>query len=48
MSNFDQPINKKLTFTGKYTDGEQKRKNPRIPVEIKGSYVYTMSNTTND
>jgi len=40
MDGFDKSKGKKLTFTGKYTEGDQKRKNPRIPVDIKGTFIY--------
>ena len=37
------------SFRGKYNDGVQKRKNARIPVEIKGTFKYMDSeNTIND
>lgn len=36
----DKKQGKKLTFSGKYVEGDQKRKNPRIPVEIQGNFIY--------
>ncbi len=46
MANFDDKIDKKLTFSTKYTKGEQKRKNPRIPVDIKGTFIYRDAENT--
>jgi len=36
----DGLIHKKLTFSDKYTAKDQKRRKARIPVKIKGSFVY--------
>lgn len=37
------------SFSGKYNDGVQKRKNARIPVEINGTFKYMdAKNTIND
>jgi hypothetical protein len=37
--------NRKFIFSTKYMNEEQKRRNARIPVEIKGSFVYMDANS---